>query len=241
MKRSEINAAIARAINSARSSKVSLPLWADWTHDRFGENADGIRRQKLGWKVIDFGKGDFANCGLVLLVVSSPIVDNAGEPLRQSLQDGNRIYPVPGFSRKFLFVQRGQVEPNHYHVAKARKDVTVLAGTVRFQLFWANESHEMTAQEVSVQVDGLWQQVEAGGQVVLQPGQTITLPSYLSHVIDASTSEIDVILLEVSTANNDNNDNYFPDFTPTASAIEEDEAAVFYLLDEQHSLVELAE
>ena len=55
MKRSEINAAIKRAIANAKQHGVHLPKWADWTPDKFEASADGMRHQKLGWKVVSIG------------------------------------------------------------------------------------------------------------------------------------------------------------------------------------------
>lgn len=237
MKRSEINRAIAHAIATAKAYNVSLPVWASWSPGQFGANADGLRRQKLGWKVIDFGQGNFAGCGLVLLVVSAPLIDESGEPLSSQFSDGEQLYPVAGFSRKYLFVQGGQIEPHHYHVQKTRKDVSVLAGaSVRFELSWANEQNELTDKKVVVSVDGIWHEVEEGGSVVLNPGQTITLPARLSHVIAPAG---DVVLLETSTANNDFLDNFFPFITPTSTPVVEDELPAFQLLDE-HRPISLA-
>lgn len=69
MKRSEIDGAIARAIGNAKKFHVALPKWAEWKPSQFDASADGIRHQKLGWKVVDFGVGDFPNCGLVILAL----------------------------------------------------------------------------------------------------------------------------------------------------------------------------
>jgi D-lyxose ketol-isomerase len=232
MKRSEINAAIEQSILSAENNNVNLPIWVSWSPDRFGPEADGLRQQRLGWKVIDFGQGRFNDCGLVLLVVSSPLVDEAGNPLTVPSVIADCIYPVAGFSRKLLFVKKGQCEPHHFHRMKTRKDVTVLAGdTVRFELSWATPEVTLSDREVSVQVDGIWHRVAAGGSVCLKPGQTITLPSDLSHIIEPVGAK-DVILLETSTANNDCTDNFFPFISPTSKPIDEDEPARYQLLDE---------
>ena len=52
MKRSEINAAVARAIANSQKCGIALPRWAAWAPEEFGESAEGMRQQKLGWKVV---------------------------------------------------------------------------------------------------------------------------------------------------------------------------------------------
>jgi hypothetical protein len=238
MKRSEIDGAIARAIGNAKKFHVALPKWAEWKPSQFDASADGIRHQKLGWKVVDFGASDFPNCGLVILALCSPLVDDAGAPLTKTQTVGKREYPVTGFSRKYLFVQAGQTEPHHFHRQKARKEVTVVAGApVRFELAWADGDTALSDKDVDVQVDGIWHHVPAGGSIVVNPGETITLPGELSHIISVPEGGEDTIMLETSTANNDSNDNIFPFMTPTSVAVDEDAAARYQLLDEHGAAV----
>ncbi len=238
MKRSEIDGAIARAIGNAKKFHVALPKWAEWKPSQFDASADGIRHQKLGWKVVDFGASDFPNCGLVILALCSPLVDDAGAPLTKTQNVGKREYPVTGFSRKYLFVQAGQTEPHHFHRQKARKEVTVVAGApVRFELAWADGDTALSDKDVDVQVDGIWHHLPAGGSIVVNPGETITLPGELSHIISVPEGGEDTIMLETSTANNDSNDNIFPFMTPTSVPVDEDATALYQLLDEHGAAV----
>lgn len=233
MKRSQTNAAIARCIANAAKFNVPLPRWADWNPSQFDASADGMRHQKLGWKVIDFGLGTFESCGLVVLVLTSPLVDKSGEPLKANSQVGDYEYPVTSFSRKLLFVQAGQTEPHHFHRQKARKEVTILGGApVTFELAWADGDDKLSKRDVNVQVDGIWHKLKADGEITIQPGETITLPGELSHIIKVATGGPDTIMMETCTANNDTNDNIFPFMTPTGHPIEEDEAPRYQHLDE---------
>lgn len=237
MKRSEIDSAIERAINSAKKFGVALPVWIEWHPHQFEKNADGIKHQKLGWKVVDFGVGDFEHCGLVILVICSPLVDEHGEPLTKPSNIGNHEYPLTSFSRKYLFVQAGQTEPHHFHRQKARKEVSVLAGApVRFELAWAENDTTLSDRNVDVAVDGIWHHIPAGGSVMVNPGETITLPGNLSHIISVAEGGPDTIMMETSTANNDRSDNIFPFMTPTSKSVIDDVSARYQLLDE-HSVV----
>jgi len=239
MKRSEIDAAIERAIGNAKKFGVALPKWADWHPLQFDASADGIRHQKLGWKPVDFGLGDFPNCGLVVFALCSPLVDEFGQPLTKAQHVGAYDYPVTAFSRKYLFVQSGQTEPHHFHRQKQRKEVTVVAGaSVRFELAWADSDTALSStREVDVQVDGIWHHLQANGSIVVNPGETITLPGELSHIISVPAGGSDVIMLETSTANNDRSDNIFPFMTPTSKPVLEDVKARYQLLDEHSAAV----
>ncbi|MDZ4836489.1 MAG: D-lyxose/D-mannose family sugar isomerase [Candidatus Melainabacteria bacterium] len=233
MKRSQIDATIARSIINAERLGIALPKWASWSPSQFAADADGVRRQGLGWKVVDFGLGDFDNCGLVLLVVCNALLDETGEPIVRSQQIGNRTYPASSFSRKFLFVQPGQTEPHHFHRQKERKDVTILAGgPVRFELAWAESNTKLSSRPVDVQVDGIWHSLPAYGSIILNAGETVTLPGELSHIIEVPSKSRDAILLETSTANNDSSDNIFPFITPSSTPVEEDAEPKYQVLGE---------
>ena len=86
MKRSQIDNIISQSISTAANLAVALPKWASWrpAQFQFGDEADGVKRQGLGWKVVDFGLGDFSNCGLVVLLLCNALTDSLGEPLSQT-------------------------------------------------------------------------------------------------------------------------------------------------------------
>lgn len=69
---------------------------------------------------------------------------------------------------------------------------------------------------------------------MVNPGETITLPGSLSHIISVAEDGPDTIMMETSTANNDRSDNIFPFMTPTSKPVIEDGVARYQLLDEHH-------
>jgi D-lyxose ketol-isomerase len=108
---------------------------------------------------------------------------------------------------------------------------------VRFKLAWADSDTTLSTRDVDVQVDGIWQHIPAEGEVIVNPGETITLPGNLSHIIEVLPGSSDTIMLETSTANNDRSDNIFPYMTPTSKPVLEDEKARYQLLDEHSAAV----
>jgi D-lyxose ketol-isomerase len=76
---------------------------------------------------------------------------------------------------------------------------------------------------VTVHVDGCVSTVEAGTQVRLCPGQSITIYPYLYHDFEVEKGTGAVLLGEVSQVNDDKNDNRFNPPVGRFPAIEEDE------------------
>ena len=77
--------------------------------------------------------------------------------------------------------------------------------------------------DVTVCMDGQRLTVPAGTQLLLAPGQSITILPYLYHDFTVVPGSGDVLLGEVSQCNDDNNDNRFLPPVGRFPAIEEDE------------------
>jgi D-lyxose ketol-isomerase len=195
-----------------------LPRYADWTPDdwkKSGDVADELRAHKLGWDVTDFSSGKFETLGLTLFTLRN------GSP-----QGGGKVY-----AEKIMFVRENQVTPFHYHVRKT-EDIINRGGKGKLvvQLYNRAPDGGLADTPVSVTCDGIRRKVEAGGTVVLGPGESITLTPYLYHQFYAV--EGNGLIGEVSSVNDDATDNYFLDPLPRFPEIDEDEVPVRLLCTE---------
>ena len=119
MKRSEINAAIRRAMELLRENRWSLPPWAHWTAEDYAGNAATagyLRDHQMGWDVTDFGSGDFARRGLTLFCV------------RNGVQSESKGKP---YAEKLLIVAEGQETPTHRHRVKMEDIINRAGGVAR--------------------------------------------------------------------------------------------------------------
>ena len=88
------------------------------------------------------------------------------------------------------------------------------------QLYNATADGGLDTTDVTVQVDSILHRVEAGGKIVLKPGDSITLVPGLYHAFWAEKER--VLVGEVSSVNNDATDNRFYEPVGRFPAIEED-------------------
>ena len=222
MKRSEINRSIAEASAFFAENRFVLPPYADWTVEEWverGSEANELRTQRLGWDVTDFNAGHFETLGLTLFTLrnGSPGGGGTGK----------------SYAEKIMFVRQDQVTPFHYH---ARKTEDIInrggkgTGRLALQLYNSTPDGGLAESPVSVVCDGIRRQVEAGGTVVLGPGESITLTPYLYHTFHAVDGH--GLIGEVSSVNDDDGDNYFLEPLPRYPEIVEDEAPLRVLCTE---------
>ena len=219
MKRSEINAILLEAQGFIAAQQFHLPPFAAWTPQdwqQVGLEAQEIALRGLGWDVTDFGTGDYQRCGLLLFTIRN------GDPRDLELGRG-KLY-----AEKILVVGAGQVTPLHFHHLKTEDIINRGGGTLAIRLHWADENDGLSSREVSVQCDGVTRTVAAGGIVRLQPGESITLPTRLYHAFWAEDAR--VLVGEVSTVNDDANDNRFLEVIGRFPQIEEDVAPAHLLV-----------
>lgn len=217
MKRSEIN----RYINEAKSffaeHQFHLPVWVDWSPAEWttkGSECDEIRRNGLGWDVTDFASGEFDKVGLTLVTI----------------RNGNVKYDKKTYCEKIMFVRENQITPTHFHWRKMEDIIHRGGGVFCVKLWKADENEQPTNEPCSVQVDGVTTVVPAGEVLRLYPGQSISFEPYMYHQFWSENGPS--MIGEVSTVNDDANDNRFLEEQGRYPSIDEDEPAQYLLCNE---------
>ena len=212
MKRSEINHIIRDAEQFIAAQKFHLPPFARWSPSDWRTKGSEIREiteNSLGWDVTDFGLNDFAHKGVLLFTIRNGT-------LAQLAQGTGKVY-----CEKILVCQPEQFVLHHFHKAKTEDIINRGGGRLEIVLQQANHSGRFSNDELSVSLDGVRTTVQAGGTLILEPGESITLEPYQSHQFRALDSS--VLVGEVSTVNDDANDNFFFEPVGRFPKIEEDE------------------
>lgn len=160
---------------------------------------------KPKWDVTDFGLGNWREHGLVLV----------------------NLAEEPEYCEKLMYARKGMVTPAHSHFLK-KEDIISRWGTLRVQVWLGKPG---STEEFLVQVNGELRPCRSGDYVDLPAGHRITLTPGIYHEFFPLTEEC--VIGEVSTANDDVNDNIFvnPDIG-RFSTIEEDEPPLVKLVNE---------
>src|SRR5579883_1024633 len=225
MKRSQINKLIDEALEFFESQNLNLPPWAKWTcqqwQEHLGEQTLEIRTHGMGWNVTDFGSGDFYRQGLLLFI------------MRNGLLKDNKPQDTKTYAEKAMMVRAGQVTPWHFHWMKTEDLINRGGGRLEVELGWANDAENNidSSRDVIVQVDGISRKISAGGKIVLEPGESVTLPPRLCHQFCGHAGDSKICVGEVSSLNDDGTDNCFI-FGLPKMAIQEDEPRRFWLCSE---------
>lgn len=223
MKRSQINTLIKDTLEWLEERKVHLPPFAYWTAENWAEKGheyNEIRENMLGWDVTDYGQGDFNKIGLLLFTIRNGNLKNP-------------LYAKP-YAEKMLVLQPGQLSPNHFHWYKMEDIINRGGGPLLLQLWNSTEDGELDQTDVTVRIDGKVCTFPAGGDVLLKPGESITINPGLYHLFAAPEER--VLAWEVSMVNDDNTDNHFYEAQARFTDIDEDEPAGYLLCNEYPEL-----
>ena len=222
MKRSEINTCIREFESILREHRFQLPPFlhfapADWLTK--GSDYDEIRDNQLGWDLTDFGSGNFRSCGMYLVTLRN------GNPHREE-------YPKP-YAEKIMMLRGGQTCPCHFHWHKMEDIINRGGGNVVFRL-WNAGPDELPDRQTPVTVhrDGRKYTVPAGSEIVIRPGESLTLYPGCYHEFTVRSWESYALIGEVSMCNDDEEDNHFEKPVGRFPAIEEDEPPYRLLCNE---------
>lgn len=220
MKRSEVNRIMADADAFIRSFGFVLPPFAYWEPERMrGPEATEIRARGLGWDITDFAKGNFDEMGLFLFTTRNGRAED--------LARGTGMV----YAEKIMITRENQLSPMHRHIVKTEDIINRGGGTLIIELFGSNADGSIDrSMGCTVACDGIPRTVEAGGQVRLAPGESVTLVPGDWHAFWAE--EGDCLVGEVSTVNDDNTDNIFDPPLGRFSEIEEDVAPTHLLVSD---------
>jgi D-lyxose ketol-isomerase len=162
------------------------------------------------WDVTDFGLRDFERFGLTLVNLATE----------------------PEYCEKLMYARHGQSTPCHTH-ARKKEDIICRIGELALRLWPAKPGLKPDLPSTfTVSINGEPVLVQTGRSFSLAAGSRVTLTPGIWHEFQPVSEEC--IIGEVSTANDDLQDNFF--FNPEIGrfpSIEEDEPAAFRLLSER--------
>ncbi len=160
------------------------------------------------WDITDFGLDRFDEMGLILI----------------------NLAEEPEYCEKLMYARKGQVTPLHTHKQK-KEDIICRSGQLAVEL-WSGHPKEADAPaHIRVQINGSPCEFENGKTIELGAGERVTLTPGIYHAFWPMTEGC--VIGEVSTANDDANDNFFVD--PDIGrfpGIEEDEEPLVRLVSE---------
>jgi D-lyxose ketol-isomerase len=210
MKRSQINEIIHQADVFMKSFGFLLPPFARWSPEKLKQKQPkGIVDARLGWDITDYGVGKFDEMGLFLF----------------TLRNGSTQDPKNGtgmlYAEKIMISRINQLSPMHRHVTKTEDIINRGGGTLVLELFMSDKEGGIDKNsQVHVPCDGEMRTLSAGELLKLEPGESVTLVPGVWHAFWAENAA--VLIGEVSTVNDDLNDNIFATPIGRFSNIEED-------------------
>lgn len=226
MKRSHINAVLRKFEGLIAEHHFALPPFLGWTPQEWaskGHEFDEIRDNMLGWDVTDYGMGNYAELGIALITIRN---GNAN----------NKKY-TKTYAEKLIMIEEGQVSPMHFHWKKMEDIINRGGGNLVFHLYNATKDEQLDDTDVEIFQDGRSYKVPAGSDVILKPGDSLTLYPYYYHEFIVEPGTGPVLLGEVSMCNDDNTDNRFLEELGRFPTIEEDAAPYRLLCNEYPAAV----
>jgi ABC-type sugar transport system, auxiliary component len=224
MKRSEINQILKSAKAFMAEKQFILPPWANWSVTDWKEkkeDASEVIENMLGWDITDFGSGDFYQRGLFLF----------------TLRNGKFNVDKKPYAEKIMIVAENQETPMHYHWSKMEDIINRGGGNLVIDLYNSTPDNKFDTTPVNFKKDGVKGTVEAGGKVILTPGESICLEQGMYHRFYGEPGKGQVLVGEVSMVNDDSADNCFYETIGRFPVIEEDEEPLHLLVSDYSRFV----
>ncbi len=220
MKRTRINEILREGDAFIRSHGVVLPPFAYWSPDALrAADHDRIQERRMGWDITDYGAEKFDEMGLFLFTTRNGSLGD--------LSNGRGML----YAEKIMISRDRQISPMHRHDLKAEDIINRGGGKLVMELFASEPDGSIDrSSNVTVMVDGIARTVQAGGLLKLDPGESVTLMPGDWHAFWGEGG--DVLIVEVSTVNDDLRDNIFEMEIARFSNIEEDESPVHLLVSD---------
>lgn len=160
------------------------------------------------WDVTDFGLKKFPEQGLVLVNLCEEVE----------------------YCEKLMYAAQDQMTPHHFHKQK-KEDIICRHGGLAIQL-WAAGDKPVAEGKLSLKKNGEMTTIASGETVFLTSGERVTIEPLVWHAFWPST--VECIIGEVSTANDDLNDNFFLDSEiGRYPEIEENEVPLYTLVSDK--------
>lgn len=211
MKRSFVESRIDAMAAFCERRGFALPPFASWSEDDYRADPDAARRiaqDGLGWNIVEFKPGAFATDGLSVFTL------RMGD-WRQLANGRGRLY-----AEKILMAEEGQRTPHHYHIVKTEDILNRSGARFVVELFKVDRAGVPLKERFRVLKDVKTLDLEPGGRVSLEPGESIVIEPFVAHAFWAEGGA--ALVGEVSLVNDDASDNYFLPPLPPAAPIEED-------------------
>jgi D-lyxose ketol-isomerase len=224
MKRSEINQILKDAKAFMAEKQFFLPPWAYWSVDDWKKNkqeALEIMDNMLGWDITDFGSGNFHSRGLFLFTI----------------RNGKFNVDKKPYAEKIMIVEENQETPMHYHWSKMEDIINRGGGNLVIELNNSTPDSQFNATPVHFKTDGVKRSVNAGGKVILTPGESICLEQGMYHRFYGETGKGKVLVGEVSMVNDDASDNCFYEKVGRFPEIVEDEKPLHLLVSDYANFI----
>lgn len=225
LKRSQINQAIDEASEFFRQCGISLPPFSSWSEKDFRKHLgriEGILKGKLGWDVTDFGQADFSGYGRIIFT------------LRNGYSTQNGLSKP--YAQKLMYFKENQKSPIHYHKSKTEDIINMAGGVIIVRLWSKTSAGGLSSEPVTAEMDGRLFKVQPGEEINLNRGESLCVPHDIFHQFLAGKGKGSVISMEVSSVNDDMNDNFWLESRSRYPEIEEDESRKRVLCYEYNSL-----